>query len=87
MSARQILGEEGQLIFVILVLIVPIFGQLIKQSILAVFSRTFGLLVGTGTLVVPSLLETADITGNIHYKNAIKDVSRQVEKGVTIGDA
>ena len=84
---RWMKTEEGQLIFDNLVLKLPIFGQLIKQTILAEFSRTFGLLVGTGTLVVPSLLETADITGNIHYKNAIKDVSRQVEKGVTIGDA
>ena len=84
---RWVKTEEGQLIFDNLVLKLPIFGQLIKQTILTEFSRTFGLLVGTGTLVVPSLLETADITGNIHYKNAIKDVSRQVEKGVTIGDA
>ena len=37
--------------------------------------------------MVDSLLETADTTGNIHYRNAIVDVSQQVEKGVTIGEA
>lgn len=78
---------EGQLIIDSLILKLPVFGKLIEQTILAEFSRTFGLLVGTGTLVVDSLLETADTAGNIHYRNAIKDVSRQVEKGVTIGDA
>ncbi len=78
---------EGQLIIDGLVLKLPVFGKLIEQTILAEFSRTFGLLVGTGTLVVDSLLETADTAGNIHYRNAIKDVSKQVEKGVTIGDA
>lgn len=78
---------EGQLIIDSLTLKLPVFGNLIAQTILAEFSRTFGLLVGTGTLVVDALLETADTAGNIHYRNAIKDVSKQVEKGVTIGDA
>jgi len=78
---------EGQLIVDSLILKLPVFGRLIEQTILAEFSRTFGLLVGTGTLVVDALLEVADTAGNIHYRNAIKDVSKQVEKGVTIGDA
>lgn len=78
---------EGQLILDDFILKLPIFGKLIKQTILSEFSRTFGLLVGTGTLVVESLLETADTTGNIHFKNAIKGVAKQVEKGVSIGDS
>ncbi len=79
--------EQGQLIVDNLILKLPVFGKLISQTILAEFSRTLGLLIGTGTLVVESLNETADTTGNIYYKNAIKDVSKQVEKGVSIGDA
>jgi len=79
--------EDGQLIFDNFILKLPVFGKLIEETILAEFSRTFGLLIGTGTLVVESLLETAETTGNIHYKNAVKDVSKQVEKGVSIGDA
>ena len=78
---------EGTLIWDSIMLKLPIFGKLIQESILAEFTRTFGLLVGTGVLVVDSLLQTADTAGNIHYKNAIVDVSKQVEKGVTIGDA
>lgn len=79
--------EDGQIIMDNLILKLPIFGPLIKETILAEFTRTFGLLIGTGTLVVESLVETADTTGNVHYKNAIIDISKQVEKGVTIGDA
>ncbi|HKC14730.1 MAG TPA: type II secretion system F family protein [Patescibacteria group bacterium] len=79
--------EEGQLIVDNLILKLPVFGKLLSQTIIAEFSRTLGLLIGTGTLVVESLLEAADTTGNIHYKNAIKDISRQVEKGVPVGDA
>lgn len=79
--------KDGELIIDTTLLRLPVFGKLITQTILAEFSRTFGLLVGTGTLVVEALLETADTTGNVLFKNAIVDISRQVEKGITIGDA
>jgi len=78
---------DGRLIIDSFMLKLPIFGKLIEQSILAEFSRTLGLLVGTGTLVVEALLETAETTGNVNYRNAIAAVSRQVEKGVSVGDA
>jgi len=78
---------DGVLIIDTVILKMPVFGNLIKKTILAEFSRTFGLLVGTGTLVVEALIETSDTTGNINYKNAITSVSKQVEKGVTIGEA
>lgn len=79
--------EDGQIIVDNLILKLPVFGKLIEETILAEFSRTFGLLIGTGTLVVESLLETADTTGNVHYRNAIKNISKQVEKGISVGDA
>lgn len=66
---------------------IPIFGKLIKQTILAEFTRTLGLLVGTGTLVVEALNQASDVAGNVLYKNAIVGVSKRVEKGVSIGDA
>jgi len=37
--------------------------------------------------VVDALLETAETTGNVNYRNAITAVSKQVEKGVSVGDA
>ncbi len=84
---RFVKSPSGKLIIDDLVLKLPVFGKLIKQTILAEFSRTFGLLVGTGTLVVDALLQTAGSAGNSYYKNAIIDVSKKVEKGVTVGDA
>jgi type IV pilus assembly protein PilC len=70
-----------------LILRMPIFNKLTVQSIMAEFSRTFGLLVGTGSLVVSSLNESADVIGNVYYQEAIREVGKKVEKGVTIGDA
>lgn len=79
--------DSGELITDSLKLKIPVFGELIKKTVLAEFSRTFGLLVSAGTLVVQSLNESADTTGNRIYKNAITEVSKRVEKGISIGDA
>jgi len=78
---------EGRLTIDSLFLKIPIFGNLIKRTILAEISRTLGVLLGSGTLVVEALSKVSDIAGNIHYKNAIDDVTKRVEKGVSIGDA
>lgn len=79
--------EQGEFIVDSLFLKLPVFGKLIKESILTEFSRTLGLLVGTGTLVVDSLIQTADTAGNVHYRTAIISLSKQVEKGVPLGEA
>jgi type IV pilus assembly protein PilC len=78
---------EGKLAIDSLILKVPVFGNLIKKSILAELSRTLGALLSSGALVVNSLNKISNITGNIHYRNAIVDISKKVEKGVSVGDA
>ncbi len=79
--------DSGKLISDGVTLKLPVFGNLVRKTILAEFTRTFGLLVGAGTLVVQSLNESADTAGNVIYKNAILEVSKRVEKGISIGDA
>jgi type II secretory pathway component PulF len=66
---------------------IPLFGKLVKLSVMTEFTRTFGLLAGTGTLVVDALQKSANSAGNVIYKNAIIAVAKRVEKGVSIGDA
>jgi type IV pilus assembly protein PilC len=78
---------RGKRVLDAIILRMPIFNKLTVQSIMAEFSRTFGLLVGTGSLVVSSLNESADVIGNVYYQDAIREVGKKVEKGVTIGDA
>lgn len=79
--------EPGQLIMDDLFLKTPVFGKLIKQMILTEFTRTLGLLVGSGTLIVEALKQTSGSADNIFYKNAINGVSLRVEKGISVGDA
>lgn len=79
--------EPGKLIMDNSLLKIPVFGSLFKKLLLTEFTRTLSLLIGSGTLVVDSLVQTSDTLGNIHYKNAVVDVAKRVENGVTIGDA
>lgn len=70
-----------------LVIRMPVFGNLIKQTMMSEFTRTLGLLIGAGSLVVESLLKCSDVVGNVLYRDAIVLVSERVEKGITMGDA
>ncbi len=79
--------EVGKRVVDTFILQLPIFGKLISESVMVEFTRTFGLLVSTGTLVVDSLIKSADVVGNVKYKSAILLVSKRVEKGIAIGDA
>ncbi len=80
-------SQAGRLVIDNLTLKIPIFGNLSKKIILTEFSRTLSLLVGSGTLVVDSLVQASDTLGNIHYKNAAMGVARKVENGVSVGEA
>lgn len=79
--------QNGKLLTDRFILIVPLIGKLLRESILADFSRTFGLMVGTGSLVVDSLQKSSDTISNRLYKTAILAVAQKVVKGVTIGNA
>lgn len=80
-------SETGRMITDTIVLRIPIVGKLLSESILTEFTRTFGLLVGTGTLIVDALVKSADVVGNEVYRKAILGVNRRVEKGIGIGAA
>lgn len=78
---------EGRKVIDGYMLRIPVLGNLLKQSIMADFTRTFSLLISSGSLVVESLTKSADVINNVHYKEAIALVAKRVEKGIDIGDA
>lgn len=84
---RSYKQETGRKIIDGLLLKLPVFGKLIKMTMLAEFTRTLGLLIGAGTLVVDSLVKSSEVVGNVLYRDAIMLVSKRVEKGITMGDA
>ena len=79
--------DSGKRVIDAVLLKLPVFGKLIMQSIMAEFTGTLGILVGSGSLVVDSLLKTSEIVGNIYYREAIVLLSKRVEKGITMGNA
>lgn len=80
-------SEPGRRVVDTYLLRVPIFGKLLVQTMMAEFTRTLGLLISSGSLVVDSLLQSSDIVGNVLYKDALSLVAKRVEKGISVGDA
>ncbi|MBI2032896.1 MAG: type II secretion system F family protein [Candidatus Levybacteria bacterium] len=79
--------DPGRLITDSIMIKIPVFGKLNQNVILTEFSRTLGLLIGSGALVVDAFKQTADVTGNALYRNAILAISQRIQKGISIGDA
>lgn len=62
----------------------PVFGKLNKESELARFSRTLGLLIGAGIPITQALEIVAAAMGNVLYRDAILAAEKQVERGVPL---
>ncbi len=78
---------RGREIFDRNILRVPLIGKILSLSILTEFSRTLSLLVGTGTLVVDALEQSAKVTGNATYERSVINIARRVEKGISVGES
>lgn len=60
---------------------IPIFGKLRQAMMLTEFTRTLGLLVGSGILVVEALNIVKAALGSALYEKALDEAIHQVEKG------
>jgi type IV pilus assembly protein PilC len=76
--------EEGKLGWDSLKLNFPIIKKLTRLIYMARFSSTFGLLVRTGIPILEAIRITSDVMQNKIYENSLKEVYKQVEKGVPI---
>jgi len=65
----------------------PILGNIRQKSILTEFTRTLGLLVGTGVLVVDALRILKGSLGSLIYQEAIDQTAKEVEKGLPLASA
>lgn len=64
-----------------LILRIPIFGPLRRQIMLTEFTRTLGLLVSAGVLILESLQAVSKVSGSEVLTEAVVSASRDVEKG------
>lgn len=65
----------------------PVMGNLRRQTMLTEFSRTLGLLIGSGILVVDALNIVKDSLGSLTYEKALTEAIGQVEKGFPLAAA
>jgi type IV pilus assembly protein PilC len=65
----------------------PIFGNIRQKSILTEFTRTLGLLVGTGILIVDALRILKGSFRSLIYQEAIEQTAKEVEKGLPLASA
>jgi len=70
-----------------LLLKLPIVGKLRKTVILTEFSRTLGLLVGAGILIVEALEILQQSLGSSVFAQAVKTASEDVKKGLSLAVA
>lgn len=77
-------SPAGTRAFHLLMLKMPLFGNLINKIQLTQFTRTLSLLLRSGLSIVESLRLTADSLSNVHYQNAVMEAKEEVEKGTPL---
>ncbi len=80
---RWMRSPSGSLIFDSFILKVPLIGKIITGVTLTNFSRTFGLLIGSGIPLLDSINIVSDVTGNNSFKTVLKQAYAGVSKGLS----
>jgi type IV pilus assembly protein PilC len=62
----------------------PLFGDLIRRTVVARFARTLGTLLATNVPILAALLIARDTCGNIRMGNAIQQVHDRVKEGAPV---
>ncbi len=76
--------EVGMAAFDKVLLRAPIFGDISKKINMARFSRTMSSMLKSGTPILECLSISADSMGNTQYRDAIKDIAKEVRVGKSL---
>lgn len=83
---RLIKTKSGRYAFHGLLLKLPIFSPIIKKINLARFARTTSSLLKTDIMIIKSFQIAANVMGNVHYRDALMEMSDKIKKGGTINE-
>ena len=78
---------QGKLLLDTVMLRLPIFGKVVSISSLVDSTRTLSILIGSGVSILDTLSIIIETTENSLYRNSFKNILKQVEKGVSLGDS
>lgn len=73
--------EKGRYFFQTILLKSPIIGPIIKKINLARFSRNISSLLKTDIMIIKTFQITAQVLGNLHYRQALLDMAQKIKKG------
>jgi type IV pilus assembly protein PilC len=73
--------KPGKAVTDILMLWTPIFGQLIRKTVIARFTRTLGTLIGAGVPILEAVTITKETSGNFVFERALQKVHDSIREG------
>lgn len=80
-------SEDGREIVDKIKLKLPVFGKIFTLSIETEVSRTFSILISSGTSVLDALAVTSNVADNAIFRRGILSTSTLVEKGINLSNA
>jgi len=78
---------NGKIYFDSFLLRLPVVGNVIKMAALVDATRTLSILVSSGVSLLEGLNIVVNTSSNIVYKRAFEKITKQVEKGISLGTA
>jgi type IV pilus assembly protein PilC len=69
-----------------LLLWTPVFGNLVRKSVTARFTRTLGTLISAGVPILEAMLITRDTSGNYVFEKALTKVHDSIREGESFAD-
>jgi type IV pilus assembly protein PilC len=79
--------NKGKYIFQTFLLKMPIISPIVKKINLARFARNISSLLKTDIMIIKTFQITANVIGNLHYRQAIMEMGVGLKKGGSITDA
>ncbi len=79
-------SEGGKMAVDTISLGIPLFGQLVRKTTIARFTRTLGTLIQAGVPILDAITITRDTTGNGIYQQALNKVHDSVRQGEGFAD-
>ncbi|MFA6106968.1 MAG: type II secretion system F family protein [Patescibacteria group bacterium] len=78
--------RKGKYYFQYLILHAPVFSPIIKKINLANFARVMGSLLKTDIMIIKSFQIAANVSPNLHYREALRTTAEKIKKGEKISD-
>ena len=76
----------GRALTDIILMKLPVMGNLVQKTSVARFTRTLGTLISAGVPILEAILITRDTSGNFVYEKALNNVHDSIREGETVAD-